>query len=49
MENIRDLAVEGWMSQTSRKGKGPGKTGEEQEVVKLAQKKIGVGGRKQWS
>ena len=25
MENIRDLAVEGWMSQTSRKGKGPGK------------------------
>ena len=25
MENIRDLAYEGWMSKTSRKGKGPGK------------------------
>ena len=26
MENIRDLAYEGWMSKTSRKGKGPGKS-----------------------
>ena len=25
MENIRDLAYKGWMSKTSRKGKGPGK------------------------
>ena len=25
MENIRDLAYEGWMSKTSRKGKGSGK------------------------
>ena len=26
MENIRDLAYEGWMSKTSRKGKGPGRS-----------------------
>ena len=26
MENIRDLAYEGWMSRTSKKGKGPGKS-----------------------
>ena len=26
MENIRDSAYEGWMSKTSRKGKGPGKS-----------------------
>ena len=25
MEDIRDSAFEGWMSKTSRKGKGPGK------------------------
>ena len=26
MENIRDRAYEGWMSKTSKKGKGPGKS-----------------------
>ena len=26
MENFRDLAYEGWMSKTSRKGKGPGRS-----------------------
>ena len=26
MENIRDLAYEGWTSKTSKKGKGPGKS-----------------------